>query len=190
MKHSVLFVDDEINILNSLKRLLRNEPYTQFFCQSGEEALELLQQEIVSVVVSDMRMPGMNGVTFLQEALILQPQSIKIILSGYSDINDIMIAVNDGQVDSFIKKPWNDEALKIRLKNSCYYYDQALREVELVQELAEKNKLLNSMNTTLEEMVRQRTQELEERNRLMKMIVEGKPHSRILQESCEALMLI
>lgn len=187
MKHSVLFVDDEENILNSLKRLLRKESYTRHFCFSGESALEILKNEEVSVIVSDMRMPGMNGVEFLREAAKLCPDSVKIILSGYSDISDIMKAVNEGRIDSFLQKPWNDESLKIRLNNSCAYYEKVQNEKALQKELAEKNRQLENVNHLLEKRVRERTQELQESNRILKMIIEGKPMREVLEESCHVI---
>jgi len=187
MKHSVLFVDDEENILNSLKRLLRKEPYRQFFCLDGKSALDVLRKEEVSVIVSDMRMPGMNGVEFLREAMKLSSDSVKIILSGYADISDILKAVNEGRIDSFFQKPWNDESLKIRLNNSCAYYEKSQREKKLQKELAEKNQQLEDVNHLLEKKVRQRTLELQESNRILKMIVEGKPLGEVVEETCRVM---
>jgi len=187
MNHSILFVDDEQNILNSLKRLLRKESYTQYYCLNGEEGLEILRNHQVSVIVSDMRMPGMNGVAFLQEARKLSPLSVKIILSGYADINDIMTAINNGGVDSYLKKPWNEESLKIRLLNSCSYFEKGMRELELKKELEKKNKQLGNMNQLLEKKVILRTAELQENNRLLKMVVEGKPAAEILKATCETM---
>lgn len=187
MNHSILFVDDEANILKSLKRLLRKEEYKQYYCSSGEEGLEVLKSNPISVIVSDMRMPGMNGVTFLQEAMKVNPLAVKIILSGYADINDILIAINEGRVDSFLKKPWNDESLKIRLLNGCSFYEKALREEELNKELEEKNHQLENMNHQLEKKVKLRTIELQEHNSLLKMVVEGKPSGEILEHACHSL---
>lgn len=190
MKHRILFLDDETNILNTMKRLLRNEPYELSFFTEGVQALDFLKDNWVSVIVSDMRMPKMNGVEFLKKAHSLCPDSVKIILSGYGDIEDILKAVNHGKVDSFIQKPWNDEALKIRLKNGCISFSRKQREKELVRQLEQKNKQLQGWNQELEKIVAQRTAELTERNRLLNMMVEGKPREEILIKSCESLKRI
>jgi diguanylate cyclase (GGDEF)-like protein/PAS domain S-box-containing protein len=113
---TLLLVDDEPNILNALKRLLRRDGYRVLTAGSGAEALELLAANSVQVIVSDHRMPEMSGVELLSRARDLYPHTRRIILSGYSDIGTLTEAINRGAVWKFISKPWEDEALKLEIK--------------------------------------------------------------------------
>src|SRR4030042_6899699 len=109
---TILLVDDEENILSALQRLLRRENYNVITNASPEKALEILKHEPVSLVISDQRMPEMDGTEFLEKAREIQPVAIRIILTGYADINAAMAAINQGKVYRFITKPWNDLDLK------------------------------------------------------------------------------
>lgn len=111
MIHKVLFVDDEPNILESLKRLFRAEPFWLMFAFSGPNALDVLESHKISVIVSDMRMPIMDGVTFLRKAKKMDPDAVRVILSGYADKQTVMRAVEDGDIWRFVVKPWNNEDL-------------------------------------------------------------------------------
>lgn len=115
---TLLLVDDEPNIINSLKRLLRREGYRILTAESGAEALELLAANTVQVIVSDHRMPGMSGVELLSRVRDLYPSTRRIILSGYSDIGTLTDAINRGAVWKFISKPWDDEELKTDVKHA------------------------------------------------------------------------
>jgi len=117
-EQTLLLVDDEPNILNALKRLLRRDGYRIFTAGSGSEALELLASHRIQVIVSDHRMPGMSGVEFLSRARDLYPHTRRIILSGYSDIGTLTDAINRGAVWKFISKPWEDESLKSEIKRA------------------------------------------------------------------------
>jgi diguanylate cyclase (GGDEF)-like protein/PAS domain S-box-containing protein len=115
---TLLLVDDEPNIINALKRLLRREGYRILTASSGNEALELLAVNQVHVILSDHRMPGMSGIEFLSRARDLYPHTRRIILSGYSDIGTLTDAINRGAVWKFISKPWEDEALKSEVQRA------------------------------------------------------------------------
>ncbi len=112
MKATVLFVDDEANILSSLQRLFRNEPFRLLRASSAEEALALLREEEVSVLVSDNRMSGMSGVELLSRARRVSPDTVKILLTGYADLGTALAAINGGEVFRFVTKPWEDGELK------------------------------------------------------------------------------
>jgi putative two-component system response regulator len=107
-----LFLDDEQNILHLMKRLFRNDNMTVLTCSSGEDALGLLKCNDISVVVSDNLMPGMKGVEFLQLAKRLSPDTVRIMLTGYADIQAAMDAINKGEVYKFITKPCNTDELR------------------------------------------------------------------------------
>ncbi len=113
---AILFVDDEINILNALGRLFHREPYVTYFAASGEEGLRILQQHPVDLIISDMRMPEMNGVEFLAQAALHWPKTIRILLTGYADMQSIIDAVNKGRICNYCNKPWNDEELKLLIR--------------------------------------------------------------------------
>jgi diguanylate cyclase (GGDEF)-like protein/PAS domain S-box-containing protein len=109
--NTLLLVDDEQNILNALRRLLRREGYHILTANGGAEALELLALHRVQVIVSDQRMPGMSGVEFLSKVKELYPGTVRITLSGYSEISNVTDAINKGAIWKYITKPWDDEAL-------------------------------------------------------------------------------
>lgn len=106
---TLLLVDDEQAVVNALQRLLRREGYRILTACSGVEALELLALQSVQVIVSDQRMTGMSGVEFLSKVKDLYPHTVRISLSGYSDISTVTDAINKGAIWKYITKPWNDE---------------------------------------------------------------------------------
>lgn len=110
---TILFVDDEDNVLNSLRRIFLDENYKIRTASSAQKALAILEQEPVQLVVSDHRMPGMTGAELLTLVREKYPETIRIMLTGYADVNSIMGAVKDGAVYKFITKPWNDEDLRL-----------------------------------------------------------------------------
>lgn len=107
----VLFVDDEPRILVAMKALFRNS-YQVFTANSGAEAVKVLRDQDVDVIVSDQRMPEMNGVEFLRQARALRPRAIRILLTGYSDLNAILGAINEGEIFRYINKPWSNNDLR------------------------------------------------------------------------------
>lgn len=106
----VLCVDDEPSILRSLQWLLKKE-FDVTVAASGHEALQMVQQNDFDVIISDQRMPGMMGSEFLREARKISPRSMRVLLTGYSDLQAILRSVNDGEVFRFVNKPWNIKEL-------------------------------------------------------------------------------
>jgi serine/threonine-protein kinase len=107
----LLFVDDEERVTNALRAVFR-DTYDVATAAGGAEALELVRRQPFHVVVSDQRMPGMLGVELLREVKLLQPNAVRILLTGYSDLAAIVGSVNDGEVYRFISKPWNQDELR------------------------------------------------------------------------------
>ncbi|MCK4485577.1 MAG: response regulator, partial [Desulfobacterales bacterium] len=105
---SVLFVDDEANILNSLRRLLRSEAYQSLFARSGKEALHFLESESIHVIIADLGMPDMDGLALLKQVEQKYPDTIRLVLSGLHDSDSILDAINRGNVYRYILKPWDD----------------------------------------------------------------------------------
>jgi len=123
-KRAVLFVDDEEKVLTSLKRGLLGEPYETLFANSGKEALEILQRNEVHLIVTDMRMPKMDGLELLRTVKEEYPHIIRIVLSGYADIDTLLGAINQGEIFRFIPKPWkSNEELKTIIRQAVEYYD-------------------------------------------------------------------
>lgn len=109
---AVLFVDDEENILNALRRLLYDEAWESFFANSGEKGLEIIKSEDIDLVVSDVKMPGMDGIAFMSEVKKLKPSIVRIFLSGHADRAAIVQALSDGSAQQLLSKPWKDDELK------------------------------------------------------------------------------
>ena len=157
---SLLLVDDEPNILNALKRMFRRQHYTIHTATSGQEGLQILDRHPVDLILSDMRMPEMNGAEFLQQAAEKHPNAMRLLLTGYSDINATIDAINKGRIHGYISKPWNDADLSLTVKQALE--QKALRdERDRLQALTERqNAELKELNATLEDKVRQRTRQL------------------------------
>ena len=154
-KSVVLLVDDEESILNSLRRLLRSQPYDVVLATSGAQALEIMATRPIDLVMSDARMPGMDGATLLAEVHRLYPATSRILLTGYADLTTIIKAINDGQIHRYISKPWNDEELQLVLQQTLEHQ----RLERLARDQTEQLKLLNA---TLEKRVAARTAELQQ----------------------------
>jgi two-component system response regulator HupR/HoxA len=121
---TVLFVDDDAKVLASLKRGLIEEPYNTIFANSGKEALDILKQQEVNVIVTDMRMPEMNGLELLKVVKEDYPHIIRMILSGYTDIDTLLKAINEGEIFRFIPKPWkSNEELKTIVRQAIEFYE-------------------------------------------------------------------
>ncbi len=115
---TLLLVDDEPNILSALQRLFRRDGYTILATSSAEEALALLATQPVDVILSDQRMPGMSGVEFLRRVKETHPETIRIVLSGYTDLQFITDAINEGAIYKFLTKPWDDAQLREQVKEA------------------------------------------------------------------------
>jgi len=145
----ILFVDDEPNILSAMKRVFHYENYTILTALSGMEGLDILEREHIHLVVSDYRMPSMNGVEFLAEVCKRWPHTVRIVLSGYADTSAIIGAINKGQIYKFIPKPWNDEELKVTIATSIKLYLLLKEKEELIDKLRTKNEELLNANQDL-----------------------------------------
>jgi len=168
-KHTVLCVDDEQNILNSLKRLLRREGYTLLTASSGRKGLEILRENDVHLVLSDQRMPEMNGTDFLAKVKKNHPDTIRIILTGYTEVDAITESINRGNIYKFFLKPWNDENLKLEIAKALEQYDLIQTNKRLRETIIKQNEKLRQINETLEKKVKKRTQELEIKNQALEL---------------------
>lgn len=130
-------MDDEVHVLNSLKRLFRKEDFTILTANGGKEGLSILEKQTVQLVVSDHRMPEMTGVEFLQRVKEQYPNTIRIVLSGYADAGAILGSINKGEVYRFLTKPWNDDDLKLTLRQCLEQYDLLEQNRNLLDQVQE-----------------------------------------------------
>ncbi len=139
---TIAIVDDEISILNALKRSLRRQGW-EILCYSDPLlAITELSQRHFDLVLSDFRMPGMTGVELLQKLKEIRPDSIRIILSGQSDMGDVLDAINKAEVYRFILKPWNDDELTVTLHNALRYSELLIENKRLAEIVrAQRSKL-------------------------------------------------
>ena len=164
----ILCVDDERNVLRSLERIFLDDDYLIMTAASGEEGLELLDASPqVQVVISDFRMPGMNGVEFLKEVFSRHPDTIRIVLSGYADTAAVVAAINEGKIYKFIPKPWNDDELRMTVAKALEHFATHRRNVQLARELHLRNEELRELNANLERLVETRTSQLMLQNRAL-----------------------
>ena len=166
---SILCVDDEKNVLRSLQRLFMDEDYEIFTATNGEDGLAILEQNPdIQLIISDYRMPGMDGVDFLKHVHDRQPDTIRIVLSGYADTASVVGAINEGQIYKFIPKPWNDEELLITIRGAIDVYTLRQKNTLLTEKLQYTNDELTHLNNNLEEEVKNRTAELVFQNNAMR----------------------
>lgn len=157
----ILCVDDEKSVLKALERLFLDNDYEIITAESGEEGLEALKDtEPIQLIISDYRMPGMNGVDFLKKVYKLRPETIRIVLSGYADTAAIVEAINEGGIYKFIPKPWNDDELKVTISNALDHYFAQQKNIQLTKKLEAKNDELREINFNLEQVAGERTTQL------------------------------
>ncbi|MDY7578231.1 response regulator [Herbaspirillum sp. RTI4] len=152
----LLLVDDEKNILSALNRLLRRDDYTILMANSGAEALEILSKTHVDVIVSDQRMPGMSGVEFFRIAKKTHPDSVRIVLSGYTELESVTAAVNEGSIYKFLTKPWDDVQLSEQIAEAFrkkFFEDEIF---QLTEKLSKANAGLELMNGQLDAVLQRK----------------------------------
>ena len=168
-QHTILCVDDEENILHSLKRVLRKEGYQLLTATSGEEGLKCLKEHDVHLVISDQRMPGMSGTDFLARVKESYPDTVRIVLTGYTEVDSITDSINKGHIYKFILKPWNDQNLKLEIKQGLEQYDLLQINKRLHIKVLQQNEELKNINQNLEALVGERTMELEIQNQALEL---------------------
>lgn len=171
---SLLFVDDEPNILSALRRLFRPAGYRIHLAPSGAEGLALLEREPVDLVVSDMRMPEMSGAELLAEVRRRWPDTMRILLTGYADIGSTIAAINEGQLHRYIPKPWNDQEILLIVREACERRALERDRARLEALTLRQNEELKGLNSSLEAKVVERTAALQEAHAAL-----GSAHDRL-----------
>lgn len=167
-EYTLLCVDDEANILASLRRLFRPAGYRLLTATGSEEALAILEKEAVDLVISDMRMPGMNGAQLLAAVCARWPETVRILLTGHADITSTIEAINRGQLHRYISKPWDDSEVLLVVREGLEKR-ALLREQARLEALTQaQNEELKSLNAGLEAKVAERTAELAQAHEKLK----------------------
>ena len=173
--HTLLLVDDEASILKALKRLFRREGHRILTAEGGKEALKLLEEtdQSISLIISDQRMPGMNGATFLEHSIASCPDAARFLLTGYSDMDAVVDAVNKGRIDRYLNKPWNDSELLLLAREALKQVELKRENIRLTDLTRRQNAELAELNKQLEEKVNERTWALKYQNKLLKRVNGG-----------------
>lgn len=166
---TLLLVDDEASILSSLRRLLRPAGYTIHMAESGAAGLDILEREPVDLVVSDMRMPEMNGAQFLEQVRKRWPDTMRILLTGYADVGSTIEAINRGEIYRYISKPWDDNQLVLTIRDALESSRLRKENIRLLALTKAQNQELAQLNTGLEHKVAERTAEIQQINSFLNL---------------------
>ena len=166
---TLLLVDDEPGILSSLRRLLRPCGYAIHTAESGKAGLEILERESIDLVISDMRMPEMDGAHFLEQVRIRWPATMRLLLTGYADVSSTIDAINRGEIYRSIAKPWDDADLTLIVRDALDRQRLLSENVRLLALTQAQNEELKDLNANLEDKVKQRTAEVEQINSFLNL---------------------
>ncbi|CAN5872369.1 hypothetical protein BH10CHL1_BH10CHL1_30790 [soil metagenome] len=155
-EHNLLLIDDEVDIVKALRRQFRRH-YTTYIANSAAEGYEIMTQVAIQVIISDQRMPGMSGVAFFNQVKNEFPDAIRLLLTGYADIQSVITAINDGNIFRYITKPWHPAELDAIVREAFVKYDLIVENRLLVNKLQEASQFL-------EKRVAERTAELNNAN--------------------------
>ena len=164
----ILCVDDEPNILSSLRRLFRHKGFQILVADSGKAGLAVLEAETVDLVISDMRMPEMNGAQFLEHVRQRWPDTVRLLLTGHSDVTAIIDAINRGEIYRYITKPWDDNDIVLIVRQALERKAMELETKRLEALTAKQNQELKELNASLEAKVEARTAEIQAANERLK----------------------
>lgn len=158
--YTVLFVDDEPNILRAIKRALFTMDITLLLADSGAKALELMSNHEVHVVISDMKMPQMSGAELLEQVAINYPDTFRVVLTGYADIESTIKAVNQGKIHRYLQKPWDNQELISVVEEGLERVKLKAENTRLQKLTRLQNKKLRDVNASLEQVVQKRTRQI------------------------------
>ena len=133
MPYKIMMVDDEPANLRLLERLFRND-YNVLTAESGADALSLLEQHDMALIITDQRMPGMSGIELLERTTAIRPHMVRIILTGYTDVASLVEAINGGHVYKYVTKPWSNDELRLTVSRALEHYEtnKARHELEMI----------------------------------------------------------
>lgn len=152
-KHTLLVVDDEPDVCDSVHDLLRRE-FRVLRARNADEGTKLLQDNEVHIIMTDQRMPKISGVEFLTRAMSGHPQAIRMLFTGYADLESIIAAINQGHIFKFLKKPWQPQELEEAVREAAVEYDRLVVKAQEMQHLRDELQQLNNRIRALEEEVK------------------------------------
>ncbi len=153
-KHTLLVVDDEPDVCDSVHDLLRRQ-FRVLKARSAAEGTKIMQTEEVHLIMTDQRMPQITGVEFLNKVRIGNPQAIRMLFTGYADIDAIITAINQGHIYKFLRKPWQPEELEEAVREAAAEYDRLVNQAEEMQNMRAEVAQLRQRLTALEKEVDQ-----------------------------------
>lgn len=160
-KYKVLFVDDEENTLAALKRVFYRESDIEIITAAGpQEAVKIISSKNIDLVMSDEKMPKISGTQLIQLLKVKYPNIIRMILTGYANVSSVISAINRGDVYRYLTKPWDEDELKIIIRQALEYGELKKKNEEMNEKIKHQNKELMVLNTNLEERVKERTEQL------------------------------
>ncbi len=166
---TLLFVDDEPSILSSLQRLFRPKGYKILTAESGDAGLAILDAQPVDLVISDMRMPKMDGAQFLEKVREKTPETMRLLLTGYADVTSTINAINKGEIYRHISKPWDDNDIVLIVKKALEHKALRAENQRLLVLTQQQNDELKDLNSGLEKRVQERTAEIEQINSFLNL---------------------
>lgn len=152
-KHTLLVVDDEPDVCDSVHDLLRRQ-FRVLKAKNAEEGIKLMQENEVHIVMTDQRMPKVTGVELLNKVRRGHPQAVRMLFTGYADLESIILAINQGHIFKFLKKPWQPADLEAAVRDAADEYDRIVEQAELMHFLQEEVHKLRERLAALEEEVR------------------------------------
>lgn len=159
---TILCVDDEPGILSALRRVFRAKGFQVQIAEGGKAGLALLEEQAFDLVISDMRMPEMDGAAFLEQVRLRWPDSMRLLLTGYADINAVMAAINKGEIYRYIGKPWDDNDMLMIVRGALHHRAMSLEQRRLQGLIQQQNTELKALNASLEVKVQERTKDLQQ----------------------------
>jgi DNA-binding NtrC family response regulator len=153
-KHTLLVVDDEADVCDSVHDLLRRE-FRVLRARNAEEGLKLMRENAVHIVMTDQRMPKVTGVELLADVRAGHPQAIRMLFTGYADLDSIIAAINQGHIFKFLKKPWQPEDLEQAVREAAAEYDRLVEQAEAVSHLRGELRAMHERISVLEQEVQQ-----------------------------------
>jgi diguanylate cyclase (GGDEF)-like protein len=176
---TLLLVDDEQNIVSALKRLVRRDGYQILIANSGTDALDILEKNTVDVIISDQRMPGMTGVEFLSIVKERYPDTIRLMLSGYTELKSVVDAINEGSVFRFLTKPWDDDKLRACIKDAFQYKNYADYNQQLSLKAQASSFELAQANRQLAELIDKKQNQLTIHLQSLEIVREALRHTSV-----------
>jgi response regulator RpfG family c-di-GMP phosphodiesterase len=165
---TILCVDDEPGILSALRRVFRAKGFQVQIAEGGKAGLAMMETQPFDLVISDMRMPEMDGAAFLEQVRLRWPDSMRLLLTGYADITSVMAAINKGEIYRYIAKPWDDNDILLIVRGALNHRSMTIEQKRLQALIKQQNTELKELNASLEVKVQDRTKDLQQVNERLK----------------------